>query len=107
MVYTRQEFVGKLKEEDFTSKSITSFCKENGFSLQTTLNCLNKNDIPYNRRKAILNRNRDTSGKYSKGSHTQDKTNKKTKDYDKEAEKRINIAMNKKNKNSWQKLQNI
>ena len=108
MTYTREEFVIKLQNEDFKSRTVTSFCKENDLCLQTTLKYLNEYNIPYNKRKIILERKKDQNGRYCKSdsspctawarrSKSQPQRGTSLEDYEKEAEKRINIAKKKKN----------
>ena len=62
---TSEELIKLLKEYDFISNSVNSFCKKYGFWGLTIRSYLNKYEIPYNKRKQKIFRLRDEYGRFS------------------------------------------
>jgi hypothetical protein len=62
--YSIDEFIMLLKEYDFKNNSIRKFANNYKISEKTVVKYLKKNNIEYNSRTLIINRNRDVNGRY-------------------------------------------
>lgn len=58
------EFIKLLKEYDFKKNSVRKFSNEYSVSEKTVLKYLKQNNIDYNSRMLLIDRNRDVSGKF-------------------------------------------